>query len=233
MKLTIHQPTYWPWLGLLDKIAKSETLVILDSVDVSKGSFQYRNKFLCQKTPKFITLPVNVRSRIKFDELKFSNDNWRNHQVNLIENYYRKSNNYEQVIQSVKSVYFDFPGENVNDFIIHTMKKSLDWFGIDVKIIKSSELNITGSKGELVHNICKSLNASAYVSGQGAKNYMTNEDYLNFEKSNISIHWQSFTHPVYCQAINSEGFISGLSCIDMLFHMGFDQCSRVFVNGNL
>ena len=45
MKVTIYQPTYWPWLGLLDKISKSELFVILDSVNVSKGSFQYRNKF--------------------------------------------------------------------------------------------------------------------------------------------------------------------------------------------
>ena len=47
MKISIHQPSYWPWLGLLHKIRLSDADVILDNVNISKGSFQYRNQFLC------------------------------------------------------------------------------------------------------------------------------------------------------------------------------------------
>lgn len=233
MKVTIHQPTYWPWLGLLDKISKSELFVILDSVNVSKGSFQYRNKFLCQNNSKFITLPVNVKSNTKFIDLTFKNDNWRNHQLEFIRNYYNKSRYYETIFPLVKSAYVDFSGKSANDFIIHTMKKSLEWFGIKVKIIQSSELNIIASKGELVHKICNSLNASTYISGIGAKEYMTDSDYLNFKKSKINIDWQSFKHPVYNQSNNTNEFIDGLSCLDMLFHEGLNKCSKVFIDKNI
>src|SRR5262245_12377367 len=61
MRVSIHQPSYWPWLGQLAKIAKSDRYVFLDSVDAARDDFQYRNLFFCNGQAKFLTLPVNYR----------------------------------------------------------------------------------------------------------------------------------------------------------------------------
>ena len=45
MIVSIHQPSYWPWLGHLNKIINSEHHIILDDVDIKRKSFQYRNFF--------------------------------------------------------------------------------------------------------------------------------------------------------------------------------------------
>ena len=50
MIITIHQPEHLPWLGLLNKIAKADKFVILDSVQFEKNYFQNRNKILGTNT---------------------------------------------------------------------------------------------------------------------------------------------------------------------------------------
>ena len=71
MKLSIHQPSYWPWLGLLSKIARSDHYIILDDVPANKASYQYRNQFFCNGKEKIITLPVNYHSDTPINQLMF------------------------------------------------------------------------------------------------------------------------------------------------------------------
>ena len=228
MRIAIHQPTYWPWLGLLDKIAKCDLFVILDNVQVSKGSFQYRNQFLCNQSIKFVTLPVVINSNTKFFELEFKNIHWRENQLSYLKNYYLKAKYFNQIFPLVESIYNCFPDNNACNFIIETMIKSIEWLGIDVQIKRASDFKFEASKGELVYEICSFFEADTYVSGQGAKQYM-DEDLLNkFKANQINIEWQHFQHPKYYQSNSNGNFIEGLAGLDMLFHNGIDDSQKIF-----
>ena len=54
--------------------------------------------------------------------------------------------------------------------------KSIDYcrmeLGIDTPYILSSELNVEGSKSELLVNLCREVGASTYLSGQGGLDYL-------------------------------------------------------------
>ena len=46
MKVTIHQPEHFPYMGFFEKMAMADLFVVLDDVQYKKNNWQNRNKFL-------------------------------------------------------------------------------------------------------------------------------------------------------------------------------------------
>ena len=42
MMIAIHQPHYFPWIGYLDKMAKADKFVLMDTVQLEKRSYMLR-----------------------------------------------------------------------------------------------------------------------------------------------------------------------------------------------
>ncbi|MFZ2339167.1 MAG: WbqC family protein [Bacteroidales bacterium] len=223
--ISIHQPSYWPWLGQLNKIAMSDTYIYLDSVAAVKDHFTYRNLFYCEGKAKFITLPVDYHMGIRICDLKFKSDNWQSDHLVKIANYYRKAPYFDQVFDEINEIY-RHTYVNVSDLLLRTMEESFKYFGITVKIVKASDLDVNGSKGLLVYNICKTVSAGKYIAGMGSFEYMQGVLPM-FEKSGIQVIWQKFNHPVYMQMAGFP-FIKGLSCLDLLFFQGFEKAKGIF-----
>lgn len=227
MRVTIHQPSYWAWLGLLDKIAKVDKFVIMDDVAANKASYQYRNQFFCNGKEKILSLPVDYKMGKKLNELHFKNNIWKQDHLGKIKNYYLKSPYFKELYPQIEQLYNDFLGEFAFPFILKTMKFAFEYLGIDVEIIKSSELKSEKEKGDLVIDLCKKAKATTYISGQGAKNYMTKKQIEDFEKNNIILEWHKFEHPVYPQYKKFD-FIAGLACLDLFFWNGKDKSREIF-----
>lgn len=229
MIVSIHQPNYWPWLGLLDKISKSDIYVVLDHVPANKETNQYRNIFCCDGKAKYLTLPVNYKMGKAINELIFKNDNWQNDHINKLYNYYRNAPYFNEIMPAVKRLYETSSGQYAVDFIIKTMMFSFDILDINTKVVRSSSLNPKGAKAALVLDICRSVCASIYLSGRGGLNYMDDDDIQRFSGYGIELKWQEFEHPVYTQK-KDNGFIPGLACLDLFFWQGKDK-SRRFLRG--
>ena len=57
--LSIHQPTFFPWLGLFDKINRSNLYYIFDHVAVSSGKgWHSRSKILNNGKEYWLTIPI-------------------------------------------------------------------------------------------------------------------------------------------------------------------------------
>ena len=62
MFVAIHQPTFFPWLGLFRKIARADIFVFLDAVPfprTSRGNWVNRVKLLKNGEPRWFTCPVS------------------------------------------------------------------------------------------------------------------------------------------------------------------------------
>ena len=46
MIVSIHQPSYFPWLGWLHKVNNSDVFIMMDEVQLSDSAYQHRNIFL-------------------------------------------------------------------------------------------------------------------------------------------------------------------------------------------
>jgi hypothetical protein len=227
MKVTIHQPSYWPWLGLLDKIAKAEKFIILDDVAANKASFQYRNQFFCNGSNKNLTLPVNHRLGKKLNELRLKNDNWKKDHLNKLKNYYLKAPYFNSIFPDIENLYHSFEGDKALEFIFDTMKFSFSFLNITVDTIFSSEMKSNEVKGDLVIDLCNKVNARTYLSGKGAEQYLDDDHLRKFMENGVDLEWHYFEHPIYSQH-NKFDFISGLACLDLFFWNGRKNSCEIF-----
>ena len=77
----------------------------------------------------------------------------------------------------------------------------------------------------LLANLLKSVNASNYLSGDGAKAYL---DEGIFTANNINLIWQNYNHPIYEQQFDK--FIPYLSIIDCLLNCGINETKNLIIN---
>jgi len=161
--VSIHQPEHFPYLGYFQKMARAEVFVFLDNVNYRKNYFQNRNRFLNRNgVEEWFTIPVpknSVKEHIK-DVVPIEGP-WRNKLVKQHKQHFGLS----------LSKIYD------NEKLIDINIASIEYCAIrllidDVKFIRASDLNVHGSKSELLANICKELGATKYISGPSGEDYL-------------------------------------------------------------
>lgn len=218
MKVTIHQPEYLPWLPFFARIKNSDIFVILDDAAYQKNGFINRNKIKTKDGWAWATVPVQGRSpNKKINEVLIDNGkNWAEKQILLMKNNYSASPYFEK--------YFNFFSESlskkwerISDLDVHLIKGMLEFLKIKSEIRFASEIKTEGEKTARLVNICKALGADAYLSGPGGKNYMDAELFKN-EKIEVIFH--EFKASEYSQQFKENGFLAGMSAVDLLFNEG-------------
>ena len=216
--VAIMQPTYLPWLGYFDLIDQSDCFVFLDSVQFNKRSWQQRNRI---KGPDGqITLTVPVLSKGKREQLiceaKIDDTtNFFQKHLKTIHQNYGKAPYFSTYYQSFSEI---LSGSHkllceLNIEIIHWFMGQL---GIQSKTIRSSSFNVSGKKAELLCDICQRIGGSVYLSAQGSKEYIDQNN--PFGEKGIKLIYHDFQHPEYNQLFGS--FIPYLSVLDLLFNEG-------------
>lgn len=178
MRIAISQPEHFPYLGFFQKMLCCDLFVILDSVQFSgPRSFQNRNKFMCNGKSQWFTVPVEKGSYFKLiKDVKVAPDyGWRRKLIRTLDQNFPGFD--------YTSIYNHEYLEDINIDSILLCRKMLN---INTPIIKSSEIDVTGHKEELIYNICKYFNADTYISGQGAKAYMEKADFKDVKVKYIN-----------------------------------------------
>lgn len=217
MKISISQPTLFPWLGYFDIIKNSDIFVFLDNVKFEKRSWQMRNRL--KNTDKlnecetWIRIPTHTtKSDTKIKDVEIDNDqDWKSKHVKTFQALY--GNSYSEIF-FLKKLY-DKNWSLLSDFNISFISDCCKFLGINTCLKKSSELDIDGKKSELLLNICEKFNASEYLTTIGAKEYLDKDKEI-FYNSNINIKYHNYNHPNYKQ--KGKQFIPQLSILDLLFN---------------
>lgn len=229
MIVGIHQPHFFPWIGYFDKMAKSDVFILLDEVQLEKGSYMYRNRIIdANGKVAYLTISMDKHGFLdkKFSELKIKETEiWKTKHIDAIKRAYGNCVFYEEVWKLISPAYDDI-SESICEFDIKTIKIIVDALGIKTKLILQSKINnmSEGKKNDLVLNLCKCVGATGYLSGNGARKYT---DESTYKEAGIDLRYQSFAPPVYSQR-GTEEFIPGLSIIDMMFNIGIEETKRIF-----
>lgn len=225
--VAIHQPDFMPWIGFFNKISKVNEFVILDHVtnNVKDSAFWGRRvKILSNGKPDWLSIPLRKNKGETFIpitkmQINIESENMPR-SLQLIQNNYQKYPHFSQVYYLVKEYFHhhsDYLSIRNTDFILEVLNR----LQIDVKISYSSELNPKFKSNEMLIDILKKCNATHYRCGMGAKDYQNDELFID---NNITIEYNDYSPKPYYQ-FNSNEFIPGLSVIDVLMNLGFEETS--------
>ena len=222
-RVVILQPGYLPWLGFFDQMFRADVFVVFDDVQYTPRDWRSRNRIKTPDGVLWLTVPVRAKgARDKLiKDVEIDNEqNWQRLHLKSLKTFYRKSKYFDEIISTVIDIYekkYRFLIDVDLDFIL----KAREYMSISTKTVLSSSLNSTGQRDEKLLSICRILDATHYLSGAIAQNYLR-EDI--FADQGVVVEWQNYLHPYYNQLwLKRHGFISHLSVLDLLFNHGKDS----------
>jgi WbqC-like protein family len=229
MILSMHQPSYFPWLGLLDKIRRSDVFLVLDEVQLSDSAYQHRNLLLsADGKPKFLTIPLVRKDYLQkpFKDLEIASPQWRIQHLNFIRNTYQDHPHAGEIMPRVEG-FFAAEYRLLADAVISSMRLALEFFGIRTRVILQSAVEYDHSlrRGDLVVALARAVGARCYLSGTGARAYLDESAF----PADLALRYNHFEHPVYFQR-GARDFQAGLACLDALYNLG-EEASRALLAG--
>jgi hypothetical protein len=218
-----HQPSYLPWLGYLDKLAKADVFVVMDHLQFEAQNFQNRNRVKVNNGIAWLTVPLERGAQTdsilakRIQNASSPKEHWQRRTWLTLETNYRRAPFFATYADELRDVYTR-PWERLVDLDLHMLGLACKWFEIERPIRRSSELGLTGQKTDLLIDLCRKTGATSYLSGSGGST-----GYLDVERmgrNGLGVIWQRFDHPAYDQRYPQLGFIPNLAFVDMLFNCG-------------
>jgi hypothetical protein len=217
VRVAIHQPEAFPWLGFFDKLARADVLVLLDSVQFRKNYFQNRNRIRTADGWVWITVPVLTAGRASQDiaavEINATVD-WRAKIRRAVTLHYGRARHFAALRGPLFEI-LERPWERLAELNLAVIAWLAEALGIRRRMVRASELGAAGARSELLVDLCGRLGATEYISGISGRTYL---DESLFVKAGIAVRYQEFHHPVYPQCY--EPFVPCMSALDLLFTHG-------------
>ncbi|NCC20894.1 MAG: hypothetical protein EOM26_00355 [Alphaproteobacteria bacterium] len=227
--IAIMQPTFLPWIGYFALMEMVDEFVLLDHVQFDRRSWQQRNRIRTVNGPIWLTVPVSSKGlrdqAIRDVRINMDNPDFPTKMIRTIAQNYKKAPYFHDFSPRLFEVLED--GQqllaNLNLELIRFLAGAL---AIDTPLLKSSEMQVLGSKADGLVDICRKRGASRYISPPGSKDYLEETDV--FQQAGIPVSYFEYEHPCYRQCF--DDFEPYMSVIDLLFNEG-DNAPAVMRKG--
>jgi hypothetical protein len=228
--VAIHQPTFLPWLGWWDKLARADVFVLLDDVQFPKkgGSWINRVRILSNGRPVWLTIPVDrayhgVRTvrEMLVDETK----PWRSKLAATLAAGYGRAPYFDEVYPDVEAALHE-PTARIAELNERTIRRLARRLDVSThSLVRQSEVGVAGRGTELLVELCRSVDGDAYLTGDGADGYLVPE---LFARAGVELVAQRFVPPRYPQ--RSDAVVPGLSIVDALMSCGWSGTAELLAS---
>ena len=219
MKCVILQPSYIPWRGVFEQIAKADLFVFYDDVQYDKRGWRNRNRIKTRDGAQWLTIPVHSRGaqidKIPIHQIEIDWEQpWHERHLRALNMAYARAPYYKEYAPWLKEVYARRP-LLLADFTIPLTMELARLVGIEhTRFMRSSALEgINGQKTERLVQILTRVGADHYISGPAARDYIEAE---RFEAAGITLEYMEYNYPEYSQLYPPyDPFVSALDLLLM------------------
>lgn len=194
----IHQPEYFPWLGLLDKARHADVFVFLDSVSFDRSSLQHRAKVRHARsaaaTTTWMTIPFVHHFPQRIDEVRIADERWAAKHMKTLEACYGRAARFDPVMNEVRALFAATrDATRLVEVSLASTHLLFRAFGVTPPLVlRSSDMNLDARqarKGDLVLAICKAVGATRYLAGRSGARYL---DASELADNGVTLAVQSF-----------------------------------------
>lgn len=215
MILSMNQPCYIPWYGFVERVGMSDIHVIGDDKQFVKTEIQTRNRIRTKDGVRWLTVPVKGHSTgLKIKDVELADTQWNTKHKDILRVAYKKAPFFQIHWQKYETI-LSQDWRYLSDLNVAIQNQLVQDFGFKTKMVLGSELQVEGTKGEYLFNLCKELDADVYVTTAKAKAYLPED---KFERAGIKIAYHIYDEEPYPQL--HPGFEPFMSAMDRLFCTG-------------
>ena len=182
-KVAAHQPNYLPNMGFFYKMSLVDDFIIISNVQFEKNEgWQQRHKIKGGHGDVWLTVPVFGTQNQLIKDVEINNSiSWKRKHKKTLQHTYGKTNE-QKFLDDLLAVY-DKDHKRLVDLNFELISLLKDALGIRTNVILDEEVG--GGKEDLLVNICKKYSADCYLSGMGAKDYMTESYFKALDKGGV------------------------------------------------
>ena len=218
MNLAVMQPYLFPYIGYFQLIYASDLFLLFDDVAYIKKGYINRNSIMMDGQSFRFTIPVPGASQNKkIYELSYSSDVEK--VLKSIAQAYSKAPYFDTIYPMIERVLLQ-PVRDIADLCLASYKEIFSYLGLEKSFKKTSAIDYDREQPaeNRIIDLCSRFNADHYINPIGGIDLYSRE---NFERKKLKL---SFLKPELVEYKQlSNGFISGLSIIDVLMNCGPDE----------
>ena len=232
MNVVILQPSYIPWRGYFDQICRADLFIFYDDVQYDKRGWRNRNQIKTPNGKQWLTIPVHSRGaqteHLPIHQIRLAWDlPWNQNHLKALQHSYAKAPYFRQYMPLLEEFY-QRRDEFLADFTIaFTIALARELGNVRTRFMRSSEIaGINGQKTDRLLQILRAVDATHYLSGPSARDYIEKE---KFAAAGIRLEYMEYNYPEYPQLY--PPFDPYVSVLDLLFMTG-SEAYRYFVQGS-
>lgn len=215
-KVGLIQSNYLPWRGYFDFINSVDLFIFYDDIQYTKRDWRNRNLLKTQEGTKWISVPVQYHhafQQIGETRIDYSK-NWISSHINMYKRNYKDCEFYLDGL-SILEKGLSQNSVTISELNIILIRIICEYLSIKTEMKQSSEYGCSGTKTERIIQLLKKVDASGYVSGPSAEDYL---DVSLFRENGIGLEFKTYEYPPYTQQWGE--FVNGVSIIDLIANMG-------------
>lgn len=230
MKIAINQPCYLPWRGYLALIRMVDVFVFYDDVALPKGGgagrgFQTRVQVKMETGKHWLSVPIDRSGQavpVICGAFIDETTDWRHSHLGRLDHAFQRAPHWAELRPEV-AAWLSRPWSSLGELTVTTTRELVRMLGIETQTLRSSELDIHGSKTERLVRICQHFGATSYISPQGSVAYL---DHGLFADQGIDVEYADYDVGPYPQQFGA--FDPYVTVLDVLANVGRNE-ARGFI----
>jgi WbqC-like protein family len=216
-RVAILQSNYIPWKGYFDLVARVDEFVLYDDMQYTRRDWRNRNQIKTPQGVQWLTVPVKVKGKFtqKINETEIDGTEWAEKHVRTLTQNYARAPYFREILDMVSPVYTS-PPRYLSELNRRLIEVVCEYLRIKTKIVSSSDYSLKEGKTERLVDLCLQANATEYISGPAAKDYIQEE---LFREAGVTLGWFDYSgFPPYPQLYGE--FVHGVTILDLLSNCG-------------